>query len=168
MVDAGPDTTIWRDTYASLHGTVNTATYFWSPSTWLESSTNLNTTASPQQTAWYYLFGIDQYGCESKDSVLITVVSHTELLVPTGFSPNGDGTNDEFKILRSLNIEKITEFAVFDRWGEKVFSTDNINVGWDGTRNGAPSPLGVYAWMVVAQTKDGQQVVKRGNVTLIR
>lgn len=168
VVDAGPDTTIWRDTYAQLHGTVNTATYFWNPSTGLENATSLTTVASPQQTSWYYLFAIDQYGCQNKDSVLITVIPHTELIIPTGFSPNGDGVNDVFRIARSLNIEKITEFAVFDRWGEKVFSTDNIDEGWDGTRNGKPSPLGVYAWIVTAVSKDGQDVTRKGNVTLIR
>ena len=168
VVDAGPDTTIWRDTYAQLHGTVNTATYFWNPSIMVENAAGLNTNAYPQQTSWFYLFAIDQYGCQNKDSVLITVVPHTELLIPTGFSPNGDGVNDVFKVVRSLNIEKLTEFAVFDRWGEKVFSTDNIEQGWDGTHNGQPSPLGVYAWIVIAQTKDGQEVTKKGNVTLIR
>jgi len=168
MVDAGPDTTIWRDTYGQLHGTVSTATYFWNPSTGVENASSLNTQVSPQQTTWYYLFAVDQYGCQNEDSVLITVISHTELLIPTGFSPNGDGVNDVFKIVRSLNIEKLTEFAVFDRWGEKVFSTDNINEGWDGTRNGQPSPMGVYVWAVYAQTKDGQEITKKGNVTLIR
>ena len=168
VVDAGQDTTIWRDTYAQLNGRVNTDTFFWYPSTWLDNAASLSTTATPQQTTRYYLFAIDQYGCENVDSVLITVAPHTELLIPTGFSPNGDGVNDEFKILRSLNIGKVTEFAVFDRWGEKVFSTDNINVGWDGTRNGQPSPLGVYVWVVYAVSKDGQDITQRGNVTLIR
>jgi gliding motility-associated-like protein len=168
VVDAGPDTTIWRDTYASLHGTTNAPTYFWNPSTWLDNASDLNTSAAPQQTTWYYLFGIDQYGCQNKDSVLITVVSHTELLIPTGFSPNGDGVNDVFKIERSLNIEKLIEFSVFDRWGEKVYSTGNINQGWDGTHQGQPSPIGVYVWMVVAQTYDGQEITKKGNVTLLR
>jgi gliding motility-associated-like protein len=168
VVDAGPDTTIWRDTYAELHGTANTDTFFWNPSIGVENAASLNTNAYPQQTSWYYLFAIDQYGCQNKDSVLITVISHTELLIPTAFSPNGDGVNDVFKIVRTLNIASLTEFAVFDRWGEKVFSTDNIDQGWDGTRNGQPSPLGVYAWIVIAQTKDGQEVTKKGNVTLIR
>ena len=168
IVDAGPDTTIWRDTHAELHGTTNAPTYFWDASTWLENASMLSTSASPPFTTAYYLFGIDQYGCQNKDSVLITVVPHTELLIPTGFSPNGDGVNDEFKVVRSLNIDKLIEFAVFDRWGEKIFSTDNIDEGWDGTHQGRPSPLGVYVWMVMAETKDGQQITKKGNVTLLR
>lgn len=168
VVDAGHDTTIWRDTYADLHGTTNADSSFWYPSTWLENASDINTTASPQQTTWYYFFAIDQYGCVNKDSVLVTVIPHTELVIPTGFSPNGDGMNDEFRILRSLNIEKLITFDVFDRWGEKVFSTDNIDLGWDGTRDGKPSPVGVYAWMVIAQTKDGQEITRKGNVTLIR
>ncbi len=168
VVDAGRDTTIWRDTYAELQGIASSATYFWTPSTFLENASVLNTNAAPTQTTWYYLFGVDQYGCQNKDSVLVTVIPHTELLIPTGFSPNGDGVNDEFKIVRSLNIDKLIEFDVFDRWGEKVFSTDNINLGWDGTRNGQASPLGVYVWMVIAETKDHEKITRKGNVTLVR
>ena len=61
FVDAGPDTLIWRDTYAYLHGTTSVTNYFWNPSTWIDDALNLNTTAAPPQTTWYELFAIDAY-----------------------------------------------------------------------------------------------------------
>ncbi len=168
FVDAGPDTLIYSDTYAYLHGTTYVSNYFWNPSLWIDDAFNLNTTAAPPQTMWYELFAIDAYGCENKDSVLITVEPYTLLDVPTGFSPNGDGMNDIFRILRHLNIAHLSELSVFDRWGERVFFTDNINEGWDGNYKGKPEPLGVYVWMAIGETEDGTEFVRKGNVTLIR
>ena len=168
LVDAGSDTTIWRNTSAVLHGVTNETNHFWNPSTWLEDAFSLTTSATPPQTTWYELFAIDQYGCLNKDSILVTVESNTVLDIPTGFSPNGDGMNDVFHIVRYLNISHLKEFAVFNRWGEKVFSTENISKGWDGNVNGKPQPLGVYAWLVVAETSDGEEITRKGTITLVR
>lgn len=167
-VEAGPDTTIWRGTDAYLHGTSSVSNYFWEPSTWLQSAFDLNTSAAPPQTTWYYLFAIDTLGCINHDSVLITVIPYVVLDIPTGFSPNGDGMNDVFRIVKYLDIAHLNEFAVFDRWGEKVFSTDNIAEGWDGDFRGKPAPVGVYVWTLTATTEEGEEIARKGNVTLIR
>jgi gliding motility-associated-like protein len=166
--DAGPDTTIWRNTSAQLHGATTGTSYFWNPSTYLENPNDLNTIASPPQTTWYELFATDPYGCLNIDSVLITVVPNTILDIPTGFSPNGDGINDVFHIVKYLNIDHLEDFSVYNRWGERVFSTDDITAGWDGTYAGKPSPQGVYVWIVVALTREGAEITRKGNVTLIR
>jgi gliding motility-associated-like protein len=168
VVDAGPDTSIWRDTQAQLHGFTNETTYFWQPSTWLDDPYDLNTKAEPQQTTWYELFAIDAYGCLNIDSVLITVIPYTVLDIPTAFSPDGNGVNDVFRIVRHLNIARLNEFTVFNRWGNVVFSTTNIEQGWDGRYNNQDQPLGVYVWMIDADGKDGDHIIRKGNVTLVR
>lgn len=168
LVDAGADTTIYKDTYASLHGTTDGVQYFWNPSTWLDEPFNLDTKAEPQETQWYELWAINQYGCSNKDSILITVEHYDVMDIPTGFSPNGDGVNDIFRIARWLNIAELQEFAVFNRWGQKIFTTNNIEAGWDGTANSKKADMGVYAWFVIARTADGKQLLRRGNVTLLR
>ncbi|HWB63358.1 MAG TPA: PKD domain-containing protein [Chitinophagales bacterium] len=168
VVDAGADTTIWRGTFVYLHGTTPATNYFWNTSAYITNAFSLNTTALPSQTTWYTLFATDAFGCLNTDSVLVTVVEHDILDIPTAFSPNGDGVNDVFHIVRSLGIEHLIDFSVYNRWGQKVFATDNINTGWDGTAEGQPAPLGVYVWMVVAQNGDGKEFVRKGNVTLIR
>ncbi len=168
FVDAGPDTLIWRDTYAELQGYTAETNHFWNPSTWLDDPYDLNTRAQPQQTQYYELFAIDQYGCLNIDSVLITVEPYTVLDIPTGFSPDGNGVNDLFRIVRYLNIEKLIEFSVFNRWGNQVFSTTDITQGWDGTYKGEQQPLSVYTWQVIANAKDGTRIAKKGNVTLVR
>ncbi|MBL0309157.1 MAG: PKD domain-containing protein [Bacteroidetes bacterium] len=167
-VDAGPDTLIWRDTDAMLEGATNESNHFWHPSDWLNRPFELNTNATPPRTIWYELFAVDEFGCVGKDSVLITVEPHTILLVPTGFSPDGSGVNDVFHIVRWLNIERLKEFSVYNRWGERVFSTKDISQGWDGSFRGRPQPIGVYAWSIIAQTRDGEEIMRKGNVTLLR
>ncbi len=168
VVDAGPDTTIWRDTYAELHGFTNETNHFWNPSTWLDDPFELNTRAQPPQTQWYELFAIDEYGCMNKDSVLVTVELYTILDIPTAFSPDGNGVNDIFRIVRWLNVFELKEFSVYNRWGQKVFETSDISQGWNGTYKGIACQLGVYVWSVVAKTREGKEIVRKGNVTLLR
>jgi gliding motility-associated-like protein len=57
---------------------------------------------------------------------------------------------------------------VFNRWGQVVFSTTDINKGWNGQFNGKPQPLGSYVYAIKAKTSTGKVVTKQGNVTLIR
>ncbi|MFA5195811.1 MAG: gliding motility-associated C-terminal domain-containing protein, partial [Bacteroidales bacterium] len=66
--------------------------------------------------------------------------------------------------------EGIVELSlvVFDRWGEKVFDTGNVNGEWDGTYKGKDMPNGVYSYYVVAKMQDDSQIKKKGNVTLER
>lgn len=167
-VNAGTDTTIFRNTAATLSGTTNGTTYYWYSADNVQDPSSLTTPATPPNTTMYYLYAITAFGCYNLDSVVVTVVPYTLLLVPTAFTPNGDGVNDVFRIVRYLNIEKLEEFAVYDRWGEKVFSTDIITDGWNGTYKGHAEDMGVYVWYVKALTYDGQEIFKKGNVTLVR
>lgn len=168
VVNAGNDTLIWRDTYAILGGSTNASVYYWSPSTFLDDYRLLQTKAEPTKTQNYVLYAENDFGCVNYDTVLILVESNTLLMLPTAFSPNGDGVNDGFRILRYLNILKLKEFAIYNRWGERVFSTTDINEGWDGTFRNKEQELGVYVWQVVAISKDLEEIVKKGNVTLVR
>lgn len=167
-VTACDDTAIYRDTYASLYGTTNGISYFWNPSTWLDEPFSLSTKAEPRETTWYELYAVNEWGCVNMDSVLVTVIYENVLDIPTAFSPNGDGVNDVFRIVRWLNVTAIREFSVFNRWGQKVFSTNDIAEGWDGTYRHQKADMGVYVWLVVARTGDGKEFMRSGNVTLVR
>lgn len=167
-VNAGNDTTIWRDTPAFLSGTTDGVEYFWNPSNWLDEPFSLQTKATPPQTTWYELFARNAFGCINKDSILVTVVSYEIFDIPTAFSPNGDGVNDVFRILRWLNIGKLSDFSVYNRWGQQVFSTNNVEAGWDGTYRGQACDIGTYVWMANVLNKEGKQITYKGNVTLIR
>lgn len=98
----------------------------------------------------------------------ITKVISVALLpvLPTGFSPNGDGENDVFIIRGGPFIA--VDFKVYNNWGQLIFETNDGNEGWDGTFRGENSPLGVYTWTFVVEMGNGQIVKKSGDVTLIR
>jgi len=106
----------------------------------------------------------DVFGC--KDSVSKTISLSLLPVLPTGFTPNGDGENDVF-IIRGGPFETV-DFRVYNNWGELIFDTDDGNVGWDGTYKGEPAPLGVYTWTFVVNIADGKVVKKSGDVTLMR
>jgi gliding motility-associated-like protein len=87
-------------------------------------------------------------------------------VLPTAFTPNGDGDNDIF-IIRGGPFEA-TVFTIYNNWGELIFQTGDANVGWDGTFEGNNSPLGVYTWTFEVKIIGGESIKKSGDVTLIR
>ncbi|MCO5259512.1 MAG: PKD domain-containing protein [Crocinitomicaceae bacterium] len=98
-------------------------------------------------------------------------VSHTisvELLpvLPTGFTPNGDGENDVF-IIRGGPF-KTVDFKIYSNWGDLIFTSDDQSIGWDGTHKGQDAPVGVYTWTFVVEMGNGQIIKKSGDVTLLR
>ncbi len=118
---------------------------------------------NPEETAAYHCTVTTAFGCETTCSYVVDVRNY--LLIPTGFSPNGDGVNDVFRILNK-NIG-LKQFTIYNRWGEVVFTTDDLLEGWDGLYKGMEQPLGVYVWTIDYTIKNKPQHAK-GNVTLVR
>jgi len=151
-------------------------TYYWSidPNTYkhpdsLSCDTCLspnNPTANPTTSGWYYVHTVGANGCVQNDSVYVRVVKTSDIYVPNAFSPNGDG-KDDYLFVRS-NFIKTLYFAVYDRWGEKVWETTDQNSGWDGTFKGEPENNGVFGWYLKATLYSGKLVTQKGNVTLMR
>jgi gliding motility-associated-like protein len=96
----------------------------------------------------------------------VLVKPESLLDVPNAFSP-GSQPNGTIKVERR-GIATLNSFRIFNRWGTKVFETNDINQGWDGRFNGEPQPMGVYVYIVEATTNTGRRFTKQGNITLIR
>jgi len=94
------------------------------------------------------------------------VVPAMTIYVPNTFTPNGDGLNDTF----GISGEAIKDFnlVVYNRWGQKLFETENVNLQWDGTVNGEVAPQGSYAYMLSAQGPVGGKQIKKGTFNLIQ
>lgn len=105
-------------------------------------------------------------GCASKVCKSISADILPLADVPTGFSPNGDGSNDILYV-RGYSIQTL-DFKVFNRWGEVVFETQNQAVGWDGTFKGKPQEMDAFAYTLQVTFYDGSVMKKQGNVTLLR
>ncbi len=167
IANAGPDNSIYRNQTTTLTG-AGGETYSWFPVDGLNSPNDAATVAAPFNTTRYILTVTDMNGCVNYDTVIIYVLKDVVLLIPTAFSPNGDGVNDIFRIAKYLNIEKLLSFVVYNRWGNLVYETSNIEEGWNGLYKGREQPLGVYVWYVKALDYDGNVIERKGNVTLLR
>lgn len=107
-------------------------------------------------------------GCyDTLQSQTINVTTNPEIYIPNTFTPNGDGFNDVFKVRGPAFA--IYYFAVYNRWGQMVFETQDPAQGWDGMYNGRQADPGVFGYYVKARCGEGsQEIFKKGNVTLIR
>lgn len=89
---------------------------------------------------------------------------------PNAFTPNGDGVNDTYQPLFVCPVIT-TNFAVYNRWGEKVFESRDPEAAWDGLVDGVPAPSDVYGWRLeYAALRDNQRqtITTKGEVTLLR
>jgi len=141
------------------------ATYYWNPSAWLSCDSCPNPIASPTVTTTYVVAVTDSDGCSAQKTVTIDVVCGN-VFVPDAFSPNGDGAN-EVLYVRGDCI-KTMDFIVYDRWGNKMFESNNPSIGWDGTYKGQPMNTGTYVYLLNAEMYNGTNYSKKGNVALVR
>lgn len=98
--------------------------------------------------------------------VSATTLSTREIFVPNVFTPNGDGKNDVLKVYG--NYIGSVDFRIFNQWGQLIFSTTDVSVGWDGKHKGQLQPVGVYAYTLKLVRLDGTTVTKKGSVNLIQ
>jgi gliding motility-associated-like protein len=97
----------------------------------------------------------------------IIIVFYDEIFFPTAFSPNSDGINDQFHELQQVGISKLY-YAVFNRWGEMIYETNETNGQWDGSYKGERAEVGVYFWYAKADMVNGTHLDRKGTVTLIQ
>jgi gliding motility-associated-like protein len=92
-------------------------------------------------------------GCIGSDSVYVKLTSEeipeTHLFIPNAFTPDGDGVNDTFQALYNGNDISHFTMEVYDRWGGRIFKSEDILTGWDGKKNGNLCPGGVYVYKIV-------------------
>jgi gliding motility-associated-like protein len=114
--------------------------------------------------SYYYIDDISVFRC--LDTVPVIIEDPNNFYVPNAFSPNDDGNND-FLFVRGRNIDQLS-FTVYDRWGQRVFETHNINEGWDGRYNGEQMENAVFVYYLTLTYTDGKTETKKGNISLIR
>lgn len=97
----------------------------------------------------------------------IPIYTNPDLYIPNTFTPNGDGHNDIFKV-RGPSFG-VYYFAVYNRWGELVYETNDPTQGWDGNHKGKPADSGVFGYYMRARCNEiSEEIFRKGNVTLIR
>lgn len=144
----------------------NCVYYSWFPTVGLNNPSIGNPRAMPEVNTRYIVRGTTEGGCMAIDSIDVLVIEDSYIKMPNAFTP-GNGRNATFKIVGRGGIE-LKQFAIYNRWGAKVFETKDANQGWDGRFNGEPQPMGVYIYTIEATAPNGKAINKQGNVTLIR
>ncbi|MCB0523229.1 MAG: gliding motility-associated C-terminal domain-containing protein [Saprospiraceae bacterium] len=129
-----------------------------------------NPIATPTQTSTYTVTAFLPNGCQKTGEVEVRVVpppcDQPYVFFPTGFSPNGDGQNDELKL--ESNIASEVYWVIYNRWGEKLFEANSLEDSWDGTYKGQDQPAETYGYFLHVKCEDGNETSKKGNVTLLR
>jgi gliding motility-associated-like protein len=161
--------TIQLNTSTTLEG----VTYQWQPSNNVSNAQISNPTSIVNSSTWYYLTITTTNNCKNEDSLFVEVrpteipeCEEKNVFLPNAFSPNGDGENDVYYIESNYDLDKIN-FMIFNRWGQKVFETDDELIGWDGTFNGKPA-LGDSFGYVFEGICGTRKIKRSGNITIIR
>jgi gliding motility-associated-like protein len=171
---AGNDTAVTKNQPLQLQALVNqdysSLTYQWSPATGL-NKTNISNpiaTLNNNLTAITYKVKITTaQGCVGEDDITVKIFNTSaDIFIPTAFTPNKDGKNDVFRPV-CVGITKLNFFKVFNRWGQQLYETKEMNKGWDGKINGTPATPGTYVFMAEGIDYTGKLISKKGTVVLI-
>lgn len=175
-VFAGDDIAVALNQTVQLNATDVTGSgftaYSWSPGFGLNNASIRDpqarfSTSPGSNGITYTVTARTNEGCTATDDITIKVFTKPELYVPTAFTPNGDGLNDEFRIVPA-GIKELKYFRVFNRFGELVFTTTNPAIGWNGTYKGKPQDAATFVWMAEGVAFDGTVLFRKGTAVLIR
>ena len=143
----------------------NAVSWSWLPNTNLSCNTCENPTATPIQTIQYILNAKSMNGCEDTATTTV-VVRQLEVYIPTAFSPNNDGVNDKLSVFATN--PKVFSLRVYNRFGELVFESHDVNNKWNGTFNGHDCTVDSYSFVLEVTQFNNKQIHKQGSVLLVR
>jgi gliding motility-associated-like protein len=153
-IDGGTYECIYKGETLDLNAVgQNVLTYQWFPEESLDNSTISDPVSSPEHTITYIISVVSPEGCIAEDSVEVCVDERKSIYLPTAFSPNGDGKND-FYIIGGHGICEI-EIFIYNRWGEQVFYSSDISIGWNGVYREVLQGTEKYALLIRGVFCDG-------------
>ena len=165
---AGNDTAIVKGE-SILFNATGGVSFTWSPPFNLSDPNIYNPVGNYPDTGHftYYVHVINAYGCAGIDSIKVDVVNQADFVVPSAFTPNGDGLNDVFRPL-AVGYKNLNYFRIFNRWGQEVYYSATLEVGWDGTYKNKEAEMGTYFWEISFNDRFGKKGFMKGDVVLIR
>jgi gliding motility-associated-like protein len=165
---AGSDTVVARNQPVFLNARGgNDVTYKWSPSAGLNNPNIEKPVATLDRDMEYTLYSITNKGCEHTSNIFIKRYVGAEIYIPNAFTPNGDGKNDVLKVI-PIGYKSFDFLAIYNRYGQQVYLTRDFHKGWDGTIGGVPQDAGNYVVATKMTDYNGNVMVRKGNVMLLR
>jgi len=175
MVNIGPDLFLAAGDTLRLSGsaTDSVVTWSWQPAKLFDCAKCPMPVILHPTSANITLQVINADGCQASDNLALTYDTEVRLFVPNVFSPNEDGENDLLLIFPGKGNWEITEFLVFDRWGNKVFGSEQAvqfpqTLEWNGRNRAKVLLPGVYSWAARLRFPNGSEELRTGDVTIIR
>jgi gliding motility-associated-like protein len=164
VVSAGDDLSVLEGGQAKMNATASGdgLTYQWLPSVGLDNANVLNPLVSPTSDTNYKLIVTSAEGCIAAAEVFVRVLKFP--VIPNAFTPNSDGINDTWNI-KYLDSYPNNTVEIYNRYGERVYSSIGYAVPWDGRYKGADLPTGAYYYII--NPKNGRKTIS-GSVTIIR
>ena len=142
--------------------------YEWSPEADISCANCHSISLNPTEPVIYTVIFADTSGCFIKsEQIFIDIIKEYTVDVPAAFSPNGDTFNDVIYV-RGWGILELIEFKIFNRYGEMVYSSNDIKQGWDGYYNGKPQNIETYTYLVKIRTYENDILYKTGTIKLLR
>ena len=164
-VYAGADKNVYFGVPVNLNGVAYTDSVWWySDGVDLSCYNCLTPEFTPELSSNFVLMAVDTNGCENYDTV--TYYVNGALYIPNAFSPNGDGYNDYF-VTKGAEITDFT-LQIFDRWGQLLFETHDLNTCWDGKYRGNIVQQDAYIWKVKYSDHFEKNRKLIGHVNVIR
>lgn len=156
-----------------MANTQSLGSYTWNHSDILSNYKLPNPTAKPIKPTLFEVVFKDIHGCKATDTIRINVkeviCGDTYIFVPNAFSPNGDGNNDYFKPYFPQALITEVYFAVYNRWGNIMYETNEINMkGWDGIYNNQQLASDVFVYYIKARCLNNEIYEHKGNVTILK
>ncbi|MBC6992969.1 gliding motility-associated C-terminal domain-containing protein, partial [Lewinella lacunae] len=169
---------------ASINGGNAIDTLLWQPDSLKTDGETAGISFVARETQMISVTVVDELGCRATDRQMLLVRKDRPVYFPTAFSPNGDNINDIFFINGDLDeVESIQDFAIYDRWGEAVFTANlaptadgslggflpnDPAFGWDGFHKGRVMNPQVFVYSATVRFRDGETVVYKGDFVLLR
>jgi gliding motility-associated-like protein len=176
IIKAAPEIiTLSRPASVPLHTTVSggaATSYVWEPSLGLSCKDCPEPVATASSSMKYLVTATNNYYCTDTATVHIQTFLNAGIAMPNAFSPNGDGKNDYFYVIGGLDIRKVKNLSVFNRYGQKIFESLNSpandrKYGWDGTVNGKRVEMGTYVYFATVEFMDGSVQVIKGTIIMV-
>ncbi|MGN6569568.1 MAG: gliding motility-associated C-terminal domain-containing protein [Flavipsychrobacter sp.] len=140
--------------------------YIWAPSRDVVNKTANKVRILIPFAGNIYLTVRDQYDCHATDSVYINPNNCCQVVLPSAFSPNGDGRNDLFRPI-TIGHHKLKMFQIVNRYGQTVYLSNVESNGWDGKFGGVPQDIGTYFYYL-SYDCNGKTIEEKGDFTLVR
>lgn len=147
--------------------TDSNTSFIWTPDYFFASGNVFEATGVIKQPAFVHLTTTSAYGCVSMDSVAIEAKPCCQVYFPNAFTPNGDGSNDVFKVVTKGHHE-IATFRIMNRWGQVVYENKDELRGWDGRYNGKEQDAGAYFYYIKYICREQEALEQKGEFLLLR